>query len=278
MNQTSSDPTLSIADQANFESWQNTRSETRRQLASTLSVGLFYLLAALAVGAYLLLAFDELLETADLGEGIFYYANWEEHRFNLPWIPLLAWGYGAAGLIAVAGYVLAILAIFDRCPASLYSFIAKIPLFGSTLRALSLGDFCQSIYQSVAQRCTYDDAMSRAANVIRNAGMRQWSHQSSLRLQSGQSVDSILKSSPIRDQPLAAVSVMAAKPMTDTQTAAIWCRAAEECHLLAQSRLERTKIVISTTCMIASVSIASLAMLTTVRILRIILRGMFYWY
>ncbi len=268
MNQTQLVVQENIAQQAEFEIWRSIRDETRGRLTRSISVGFLYLLAALAVGAYLMLTL------AEVGRDIVNWSYWKPERVEVAWITEIAWGYGAMALFAVIGYVLTLLLIRDLLPSSFCRIVSAIPWIGSTIRIVAMGDFCQSIYESVLRRQTYSDALEHAAMAVRNPDLRQWSRHSSARIDSGHSLASVLHSSPIQDQPLSAVTAFVAQELSIDESVRVWHHATAECHSLARSRLHRTTQVISITCLLACVSIAAFAMflsgMLTTSILRVL--------
>lgn len=257
----------SIAQQAELEIWRGIRENTRLRLTRSISVGVLYLLAALAVGAYLLLA------VAEVGHETMYMDGWEDEEMNLLWIVDLAWGYGGLALIAIIGYVFTLMLIRDKLPATVCRIVGTLPWIGPTMHIVAMGEFCQSIYQSVLRSQTYADALCQASRVVRNADLRQWSKDSSKRLESGHSLVSVLGSSPIQDHPLSAVTAFVSRDLSVNESVRIWHQATAECHLLAQSRLDRTIQFISVSSLLVSVLIASLALLFSGMLLRIVLDG-----
>lgn len=230
-------------------------------------MGFLYLLAALAVGAYLILA------VADVGRATVVYSGWEQEELQVAWMTQIAGIYGGLALAVTIGYVCALMLVFDRLPSVFCLIGGSIPWIGSTTRIVAMGEFCQSIYQSVLGSRTYDDALAQASDSIRHAGLRRWSRNSSKRIESGQPLGRVLRSSPIQEQPLSAVAAFLTKEMSTQDAILVWHRATSECHLLAQSRLDRTTQFMSITFMLASVLIAAFAMLLSGTMMRVVLQG-----
>lgn len=260
----------SIAAQAELEIWQGIREDTRRRLIRVISVGFLYLLAALAVGAYLMVA------VADAAGGADVLMSWYGDQLDTPSIDPLAWSYGGLAMVATIIYGLTLLLIHDKLPPSLCRIVGSMPWIGSTVRIVAVGEFCQSIYLSVLRSQTYGDAFARASAEVRHADLRRWSGDSSQRMESGQSLASVLQSSPIQDQPLFAAASLVANGLSANETVQVWHHAAAECHLLAGSRLERTTLIISATCLFVSVLIASFALLISVFLMLRLLERVMY--
>ncbi len=254
----------SIAYLAELEMWSDIRCETRQCLFRSLTIGVLYLLAALAVGAYLILAVQE------VGTGLFMRRGWELEKVNLDWMRYIAWGYGGMAIIVMILYPLLGLLIHDRIPHWCSWMMEAVPGVGSTMRIVSLGDFCQSMYQSVAASETYSSALDQASQCVRSSSMRHWSRKASGRIAAGQSLGQVLASTPIREPSLFAVIALTSSSTTSTQSSAntisdedtirVWYQAALECHTLAQSRSHRTTQMISVLGLLASVFFATLGM------------------
>ena len=260
----------SIAQEAEFEIWRSIRDDTRRRLTVAITVGFLYFLAALAVGAYLILT------VAEVGRETVFLKDWEPERIDVVWLTQIALGYGGLALVAVIGYALTLMLIRDKLPPWLCRIVGAMPWIGSTIGIVSMGEFCQSIYQSILRRQTYSDAFAQASMVVGDARLRRWSGNSSKRIESGNSLVSVFQSSPIQDQPLSAVTAFVAKELSVNESVRVWHHATAECHLLAQSRLARTTLVISITCLLASVLIAIFAMFLSGMLMRVLLQGLTY--
>ena len=255
----------SIAHRVELEMWSDIRCETRQRLMRSLTIGVLYLLAALAVGAYLILAVQE------IGTGLYMLRDWELEEVSLGWMTQVAWGYGGVAIVVIVLYPLLALLICDRLPHWCSWMMEAVPGVGSTMRAVSLGDFCQAMYQSVAASQTYDAALAHASQRVRSPSLRDWSRKASGRIAAGQSLDGVLASAPIREPALFAVIALtsdsaanmrsAANKLSHEDTIRIWHQAASECHILAQSRSIRATQLLSVLGLLASVFFATLGML-----------------
>ncbi|EMI42875.1 hypothetical protein [Rhodopirellula sp. SWK7] len=268
MNSTDVAPEASIAQAAEAELWRDIRNETRRRLTRTVTVSFLYLLAALAVGSYLINAVIE------AGRGAVYYVGWKETELNVNWMTQFVWSYAVLALLATIAYVLTMLLIHNKLPAQLGAAMNRMPWIGSTMRMVSMGSFCQSIYQSVARSRTYGDALETAAEEVSDATLRQWSAVAAQRIRSGQSLSNVLQSCPIRDQPLSAVSVMIENPRSMEESVRVWHQATEECHGLARSRLIRATQVLSVSALLVSVFLAAFAMLSATMFMSVAMSGL----
>lgn len=260
-------PGTSIADEAEFERWQDIRNETRRRLTVAILVALCYLLASLAVGSYLIRAL------AEVAQGAFPIMSWYPKNIATSWIEGIVWVYAGLAVIVTVSGILLIALVHGKLPASLSRLVCSTPWIGSTIRIVAMGEFCQAVYQSVLKSQTYTDALEQASRDVRLSDLRQWTKRSSQRLESGISIAIVLQSFPIPDQPLFAVAALIAQPRSSKESAQVWHDATEECHVTAQSRMNRTALVISVTCLLASVLIASFALLISVTMMQ----GLLEW-
>lgn len=260
----------SIGDVAEAELWLGIRREAKRKLAGVLSVGLLYLLSALAVGSYLIVSM------ANVGEEFIYLRGWKTESFELHWMNQIAVGYAALAVFVATGYVLAVLMIFNKLPAFFYQLFWSIPWLGSTLRAVVMGEFCQSMYQSLRLSKTYGEGLAAVSSDTRNAGLGSWAKHSAHRFEAGYSLESVLGSSPLKDQPISALRTFLSRDLPLDESTHVWHNAAVECHLLVQSRLSRATLVITTTCLLASVLLASLALFFSGTMMQLGVRGFVY--
>lgn len=264
---------ISIAEQAQRELWQQIRSQTRRRLARSASIGLLYLLASLAVGAYLLMAVGE------ISSDTFYLDGWELKPVRLEWMMQLVWGYAGFAVLIVLAYIALLLLVFDKLPAIGCSILRGVPCVGSTTRVISLGEFCEAVYRSVIQSQPYHVAFDRAVNAIGNADLSQWSARAARQVQAGFSVPTVLRTAPIRDLPLSAVIALISHDLSAEQTTRVWQQATEECHQLARSRVTRTAQLISITCVLLSVMLACMALFVSATLTRVVLQNWtFLWF
>ncbi|TWU10694.1 type II secretion system F family protein [Allorhodopirellula heiligendammensis] len=257
----------SIGQTAEFELWQRGRDATRRRLSSAVTAGFLYLMAALVVGAYLILM------VAAVARGAVVMDGWNATAIDLSWTTQIVWCYGGLALLAIIFYPLLLLLIHGRLPSPLSRCMRMFPGIGSTMRMVELGDFCQSMYQSLAQSQTYEQAFTQASNNARDAGLRQWAHAAACRLETGQSLAGVLRSTPVRDQPLPAILAFVQSDISQSDTLRVWHHAAEECHLQSQRRLKRTTQAISVSCMLAAVFLAAFGMLMAATITHRMLQG-----
>ena len=274
MNQSQADVENSIATTAELELWQSIREDTRRRLTRVVSIGVLYLLAALAVGMYLILTM------AEVASDTVVLRSWRPEMIDVTWMKMTALGYAVAAIIAIIGYLLVLMMILQRLPALLSTIVGAMPWIGSTMRMVAMAEFCQSIYQSLLHSQTYGDALQQASKSVHHAGLRHWSAISSKRIELGHPLSMVLQSSPIQDQPLSAVAALATEELATEQTTEravqIWHRATSECHVLAQSRLDRTAAVVSISFLLASVFIAFFALLLMGMSMQTQIRGLMY--
>ena len=97
MNQSQADVENSIATTAELELWQSIREDTRRRLTRVVSIGVLYLLAALAVGMYLILTM------AEVASDTVVLRSWRPEMIDVTWMKMTALGYAVAAIIAIIG-------------------------------------------------------------------------------------------------------------------------------------------------------------------------------
>ncbi|QEF99087.1 hypothetical protein Mal15_31470 [Stieleria maiorica] len=261
---------IGIAEQAELEIWQGIRDDTRRRLLKTVTVGVIYLIAALAVGAYLIVTI------ADVGRENVVLRGWQPVVVDVGWMLTIATGYGALAVTAFVGYLVTLLWIQDKLPAAAFQIVDGVPWIGSTIRVVAMGEFCQSIFQSLLRSQPIGVALDQASSAVGHAGMRRWSALASKRIEFGHPLAHVLQSSPIQDPPLSAVAAFAMQKLPASDSVDVWRRATSECHLLAQSRLDRTAMAVSVCCLLASVFIAFFALLLSGIAMRTMLQGLTY--
>lgn len=244
-----------IANQAEVETWAAIRDNGRSSLSRATTLSLLYLLAALAVGAYLLSA------VAQICEGAIYLVGWDVEELQLTWMETMMWIYAGAAVIAIAGWLLVQLSLRGRLPVLLSVFVAKTPGLGRAIQTIALANFCESIYRSVVGSQTYGDAFRFASQEARFAPLQNWAAQSALRLDAGQSWEHALSHPPIKDHPLAAVTALGQGQLSREETIGMWHQAASDSHSLVDSRSRRTVRYLFRTGLVASVLTASFAIL-----------------
>lgn len=264
-------PDESIAMRAEFERWAGVRENARRRLTHALSIALVYVLASIGVGIFLLRSVSQIVQIAVESESYFW-----KLPGNIEWMNQLAICYGGLAVVVLAGYVIAILLIHDRLSGYLTRLLGAVPWIGSTVRMVSMGELCQSIYQSVRAGKTYDVAFRKASTELRNPSLRRWSGRMAAAIESGVSLVNLLRGSSIRDQPIGVLSGIFTHEISETDAIQVWHHAAAECHLLADSRLNRTLMATSVTCVLVSVLIAAVALLSSTMFLQIMVRGFIY--
>ncbi|MCM2373164.1 type II secretion system F family protein [Aporhodopirellula aestuarii] len=258
----------SIAQAAEAELWKNIRDETRSRLTRAITIAYLYLLASLIVGSYLINSVKE------VGRDAVYFVGWEPTELNVSWMTQFVWSYGVLALLATIVYVLTILFIHNKLPTQLALTVGRMPWIGSTMRMVSMGSFCQSMYQSVARSQTYGDALATASEEVSDAALRRWSAMSAQRIRGGQSLTNVLQLCPVRDQPLSAVCVMVENARSVDESVRVWHHATMECHSMAQSRLTRATQFLSVSGLLVSVFLAAFAMLTASMFMSVVLVGL----
>ncbi|WP_182865153.1 hypothetical protein [Stieleria mannarensis] len=260
----------SLAEDAELQIWRGIREDTRRRLLRVVTVGGLYLIAALAVGVYLIVTI------AEVGRENVALRGWQPVAVDVGWMLTVAAGYGVMAVLALVGYLVAWMWIQDKLPAAACRIVGAMPWIGSTMRMVAMGEFCQSIYQSLLRVQPIGEALDQASSAVGHAGLRRWSALASKRIELGHPLVHVLQSSPIQDPPLSAVTAFAMREMAASDTVDVWRRATSECHLLAQSRLDRTAMAVSVCCLLASVFIAFFALLLSGIAMKTLLQGLAY--
>ncbi|TWT92246.1 hypothetical protein [Neorhodopirellula pilleata] len=258
----------SIGRDAELEVWRHVRIEARRRLSGTLTIGFVYLLLALLVGAFLIHAVE------DVAHDTVYLQGWNQETLELRWMTELIWGYVGIGILALVGYVMAMLMIHHRLPGTTWQMIASTPWVGSTMRIVAVADFCQSMFHSLGDSLTYDQAFSKAAVEMQSDGLKPWSTGAAEQIRSGRSIGQVLSSCPTREGSIMALAAMTQSQISADQSLRVWHDAATECHELIASRLQRTIQVISIFCLLGSVGLAAFAMLVSTRFMASVLGGL----
>ncbi|EGF29126.1 hypothetical protein [Rhodopirellula baltica] len=246
-----------ISDQAEAEMWSVIRDDARSSLSRATTVSFIYLIAALAVGAFLLSA------VAELSEDAVYYVGWEEKEVLITWMRSLIWVYAGIAVAASVIWILVQLSLRGSLPVVIATIVSKIPGLGRAIQTIALANFCQSIYRSVVNSKTYGDAFRAASDETRFTPLRPWIDRSAARLDSGQSWENALLRPPIKDHPLAAVIAIGQSQLSREETIHMWHRAASDSHWLLQTRSQRTVRHLFRVGLIGSLFTAGLAILAT---------------
>lgn len=257
----------SIGQQAELERWRRGRADVRRRLSGAAMGAFVYLISALAVGAFLIVAVAAVTRDTTVMDG------WDSLGVDLSWMYKIVWGYGALALLATVVFPLVLLMVAGRLPPLLARVMRSLPGIGSTMRMVELGDFCQSMYMSIAQSKTYGQAFGDAVQDVRDADMRRWAKSSAASVEGGQPLASVLRFAPIREQPLPAILAFVQGGVSQTEALRIWHHAAEDCHQQAQARLQRTVQAMSVTFLLAAVFLATLGLLLAATITIMVLQG-----
>ncbi|KAA1261244.1 hypothetical protein LF1_37900 [Rubripirellula obstinata] len=259
---------ISITKQAELEIWRDVRRETCRRLTSAITIGFVYLLAALAVGAFLFLTISE------VGNDFVYLENWEERDLGLGTIAGVAKCYLGLAFVAIVSYVLVLLFIHQKLPADLSRIFHAIPWVGSTISMMGMAEFCESYYRSMLAQRTDVDALAAASSDIGDPVLRRWSNRAGQRADAGQPLSLILRSSPIDDQPLSIIAAFINQTISSDEAKSIWHHAARECHTLVQSRLHRSLHFLHFGFMLTSVALAALAMMMSTTFMATMINGL----
>lgn len=259
-----------ISDQAELEMWSVIRDDARSSLSRATTIGFIYLIAALAVGTFLLSA------VAELSEDAVYYVGWEEKEVVVTWMRSMMWVYAGIAVIAGIGWLVVQLSLRGSLPVVVATIISKIPGLGRAIQTIAMANFCQSIYQSVVNSKTYGDAFRAASDETRFTPLRLWIDRSAARLDSGQSWEHALLRPPIKDHPLAAVIAMGQSQLSREETIRMWHQAASDSHWLLQTRSQRTVRHLFRVGLIGALFTAGLAILSTNTNIVLMLDGLTY--
>jgi type II secretory pathway component PulF len=244
---------LSIGEAAQLATWREIREDSRRRFAFCLTMGFFQLFASLIAGAYLFASLAQL--EVQIPDFVGFSQELSPVRYFAQFARLYVFIAGAIVLV----FVFLMLVVLTRLPAIFSAITFGLPGIGSIWRVLTMSEFCQSIYGSVVQQKTYSDALETAARDVSDKATSLWSTQSSRRVAHGEPIEQVLRESPIQDQPLPIVASILPSLKTAIESTQLWHQASSECHLLLQSRVNRTLRLLSIFSLTASVLIAGLA-------------------
>gem|GEM_PF-6564006 len=119
-----------ISDQAEAEMWSVIRDDARSSLSRATTVSFIYLIAALAVGAFLLSA------VAELSEDAVYYVGWEEKEVLITWMRSLIWVYAGIAVAASVIWILVQLSLRGSLPVVIATIVSKIPGLGRAIQTI----------------------------------------------------------------------------------------------------------------------------------------------
>ena len=175
-----------IAEQAEVELWESLRSEIRRRLFVAVSVGAFYMLVASMVGMFLIHTL------ATMNDESVFLLTWSGDALNTTTMNPILWAYACLAVAVIVGYGVSMLLIGGLLPANLCAIVGSLPWIGSTMRIVSMGEFCQSIYQSVLAVKSYPEAFATASESVRNADLRRWLKLSAKRIEYGFPIEHVI--------------------------------------------------------------------------------------
>ncbi|MCC9655115.1 hypothetical protein [Rhodopirellula halodulae] len=246
-----------IANQADLERWTNIRTDSRREVLRAITFGLIYLLAALAVGAYLLISVEAITD------GTIIFVGWDVVEVSFPWMNVLAWIYAGLAVSFILLFVVFQLSLRHRLPATLVRLVAICPILGRVQQTLASAETLQSVYHAVLAEQPYGDAFQTAADEIQSPLWKRWASSVSTRFQAGQTIEKAMRQVPLIDHPIAAVITLGQDTLTHAETVRLWHQATEECHALLQSRTRRSIRFISHTGVIIATLLAGMAILSS---------------
>lgn len=263
-------PGWSSAVEAKVRVWDQVRRELRWRLIRALSLSLCYLLAAFAVGAYLLQATGSLLD--------------EDFLDSLPGtvspeqlISFLLVAYAIAAVVLLALMSFCFLTLFDRLPAGLQPVAAILPSFGSATSSLSLSAFWSSFYRSVTKAQPYETAFETASRELTNPAMRKWASLGALWISRGHGLEEVFVYAPLSDCSTRAAAALLKSNRDPERVAEVVERAASGSHQLAYSRVLRTSRVIFATGILGSAIVSLFALSGVIYLTYDLIRGLYWW-
>ncbi|MDF1844649.1 MAG: hypothetical protein P1U77_24810 [Rubripirellula sp.] len=267
---------LNAAQQARIEFWNEIRSGIYRQLVRLVLTGSGYLLLSLMVGSFLIqmmeaVATDNLYLTR---KKVYFFDMLDAETMDVSWMNTIFTCYVLAAAFCLAFSILLLLFIKHRIPSAICSWMARLPMFGSTMECLVAAELCQSVYKSIIERRTYSEALKNSSMTIGNPTIRDWSQRAANQLAEGQALSSVLAAIPLHVPPVSVLPGLFCEEKSHEQALALWEAAAEESHQLAQSRFVRANVFVSNTVILISAFIAVYAMYTTTSSLFVTLKGL----
>jgi len=260
--------TLSIAQQARIDHWDEMRKQIRSRMIRLVLSGTGYLLISFLIGAL----FIEMM--GSVARETVYLRGWQATELEVEWMSKVILLYAlAAGLVTITS-AMVLLFIGNRIPAWLCNGFFKVPFIGPTLECLAAAELCQSVYQSVITKSTYFSAFEKASGELKQPGVVRWAGAASSRLEDGEVLSDILKTIPLSVPPLAILSSVFKEQGNPEHARRSWENAAAELHRLAQSRFERTRLFVSNVILLISAFIASYAIYYSSSFMLLALRGL----
>ncbi len=260
--------TLSIAQRARIDHWDEMRKQIRSRMIRLVLSGTGYLLISFLIGAM----FIEMMGA--VARETVYLQGWEATELEVEWMSKVILLYTlAAGLVTITS-AMVLLFIGNRIPAWLCNGFFKVPFIGPTLECLAAAELCQSVYQSVITKSTYFSAFKKASGELKQPVVVRWTGAASSRLEDGEVLSDILKTIPLSVPPLAILSSLFKEQGNPEHARRSWENAAAELHRLAQSRFERTRLFVSNVILLISAFIASYAIYYSSSFMLLALRGL----
>ncbi|MBL6724774.1 MAG: hypothetical protein ISQ09_06780 [Rubripirellula sp.] len=269
-------PPLNAAQQARIEFWNEMRSTMYRQMLRLVLTGGGYLLLSLVVGSFLIrmmeaVASDNLYLTR---KTVYFFNLLDAKTMDVSWMNTVLTFYLFAAAFCFVFSILLLLFIQHRSPRVIGRWMARLPMFGSTMECLAAAELCQSVHLSIIERRTYSEALKNSSMTIGNPLIRDWSQRAANQLDEGQALSSVLAAIHLRVPPVSVLPGLFSEEKSHEQALALWEAAAEESHQLAQSRCARTNIFVSNTVILVAAFIAAYAMYTTTSSLFVTLGGL----
>lgn len=260
-----------------FAMLERSRSTARHQLIVVSVLGWFYLVSSLAIGWFILqtaLPFvTGLLQDLDSEEAI---------ASRIASIQFFTGLYAVAIALLIVAAGLFFVRLTSRSPAWIEWLWDHVPMIGSTLRAKELAEMAESFYQSLLRGQDYSAAFGIASHSTTSTRLRRWLIASKRRVETGASLATIASSLPGRAEFISGIMPALVSAPSAAVVVDLWRETSVRMHGLMRQRGERLRTVLAPILVVASLLIASFALILTLgtlyQINELISKNFYYYY
>ncbi len=137
----------------------------------------------------------------------------------------------------------------------------RLPMIGSTLRAIDLAEMSESVFVSIASGDDYPSAFRAASRSTRSQMLARWTSRAAERLAAGESLHGIARTMPMRGEFISGVLGAFSGGNTFTTAHALWRETSERMHELMLRRGSQLQLVLAPVLVVVALLAASFAML-----------------
>jgi type II secretory pathway component PulF len=233
---------------------QDQRTQSRSRLHRIVWFCLCYLLAATVGGLAIQLTFISFLR--EISNDLRYsYTSQQSQSLSLALDTVIRDIYQASVVLMIGLMMLWAARQCNCFGRAIESFWNRMPLIGSTFRAIDLAQMSEAIYQSLSAGWTYPQALRTAASQAQSALLRDWLIDGAERLDRGESFETVMNACPLHASLLAGMSQILSSTQPDSSMLDQWQIVSDRLHQLMIRRLRRISMVLAPASVMLSIAI-----------------------